>query len=50
MQQLRLDLDASTVKSLSDFDFGVWATPEGIAYVNGKQPLFPRDDSFTHGL
>ncbi|KAI0316101.1 ARM repeat-containing protein [Amylostereum chailletii] len=33
MDQLRSDLD-SEVKTLTELDFGIWTTPEGIAFVD----------------
>lgn len=43
MNQLELDLDPSLLNSLTDFDYGVWQTPEGTPFVDGKAIL-----SFYH--
>ncbi|KXN82440.1 Translational activator gcn1 [Leucoagaricus sp. SymC.cos] len=34
MDQLKADLDPSNLNSLTDFDYGVWQTPEGTAFVD----------------
>ncbi|KAF5354845.1 hypothetical protein D9756_005584 [Leucocoprinus leucothites] len=34
MEQLKADLDPSTLDSLTDFDYGVWQTPEGTTFVD----------------
>ncbi|KAG1734519.1 armadillo-type protein [Suillus lakei] len=34
MEQLRADIDSSTINALSEADFGIWETPEGITYVD----------------
>jgi hypothetical protein len=35
VDQLRVDLDPNVVNALSETDFGVWSTPEGVPYVDG---------------
>ena len=35
MKQLQDDLDPANLNTLSDFDLGVWATPEGTTFVDG---------------
>ncbi|EPQ55338.1 ARM repeat-containing protein [Gloeophyllum trabeum ATCC 11539] len=34
MDQLRLDISASDINSLTDTDLGIWATPEGATYID----------------
>ncbi|KAF9012742.1 armadillo-type protein [Cyathus striatus] len=34
LEQLRLDLNVETLKSLTELDLAVWMTPEGTAYVD----------------
>ncbi|ESK85788.1 translational activator [Moniliophthora roreri MCA 2997] len=34
MDQLREDISPSNINSLAEFDFAVWATPEGTTYVD----------------
>ncbi|EEB98078.1 hypothetical protein MPER_02478 [Moniliophthora perniciosa FA553] len=34
MDQLREDISPSNINSLTEFDFAVWATPEGTTYVD----------------
>ncbi|KAG6844943.1 hypothetical protein H0H87_002276 [Tephrocybe sp. NHM501043] len=34
MAQLRADINPAAVNALTDFDFGVWLTPEGTTYVD----------------
>ncbi|KAF5363220.1 hypothetical protein D9758_008404 [Tetrapyrgos nigripes] len=34
MDQLRTDINADIINSLTEFDFGVWSTPEGTTYVD----------------
>ncbi|KAG1832884.1 armadillo-type protein [Suillus subalutaceus] len=34
MEQLRADTDPSTIKALSEAEFGIWQTPEGMTYVD----------------
>jgi hypothetical protein len=36
VDQIRLDLEPSLLNSLTDFDYGVWQTPEGTAFVDGE--------------
>jgi hypothetical protein len=35
VKQLQDDLDPANLNTLSDFDLGVWATPEGTTFVDG---------------
>lgn len=35
VKQLQDDLDPASLNALSDFDLGVWATPEGTTFVDG---------------
>ena len=35
VKQLQGDLDPARLNALSDFDLGVWATPEGTTFVDG---------------
>ena len=35
VKQLQDDLDPTSLNALSDFDLGVWATPEGTTFVDG---------------
>ena len=35
MEQLRGDVDASSINALTDMDIDIWATPEGTAFVDG---------------
>jgi len=35
VKQLQADLDPASLNALSDFDLGVWATPEGTTFVDG---------------
>jgi hypothetical protein len=37
MEQLRTDIDPSTINALSEAEFGIWETPEGMTYVDGEQ-------------
>ncbi|KAF9496394.1 ARM repeat-containing protein [Pleurotus eryngii] len=34
VDQLKVDLDPSTVNGLTDMDLGVWSTPEGVPFVD----------------
>ncbi|KIK38679.1 hypothetical protein CY34DRAFT_809070, partial [Suillus luteus UH-Slu-Lm8-n1] len=34
MEQLRTDIDPSTINALSEAEFGIWETPEGTTYVD----------------
>ncbi|KAG1774599.1 armadillo-type protein [Suillus placidus] len=34
MEQLRADIDPSTINALSEAEFGIWETPEGMTYVD----------------
>ncbi|KZT22524.1 ARM repeat-containing protein [Neolentinus lepideus HHB14362 ss-1] len=34
VDQLRLDISATDINSLSDTDLAIWATPEGVTYVD----------------
>lgn len=36
MDQLKADLDPASLHSLTDFDYGVWETPEGTTFVDGS--------------
>lgn len=36
VEQLHADINADEINSLTDQDLGIWATPEGTAYVDGK--------------
>jgi len=36
MDQLEADLNPITLNSLTDFDYGVWQTPEGTTFVDGQ--------------
>lgn len=36
VNQLRKDIDANVINGLSDDDLGIWLTPEGTTYVDGK--------------
>ena len=35
MEQLNVDIKAEVLNCISDFDLGVWATPEGTTFVDG---------------
>jgi len=35
MEQLLADINPADINSLSAMDLGVWATPEGMTYVDG---------------
>ena len=35
VKQLQADLNPASLNALSDFDLGVWATPEGTTFVDG---------------
>ena len=35
VKQLQDDLDPASLNALSDFELGVWATPEGTTFVDG---------------
>ena len=35
VKQLQDDLNPASLNTLSDFDLGVWATPEGTTFVDG---------------
>jgi hypothetical protein len=36
MDQLRTDIDPLTINALTDAEFGIWETPEGMTYVDGE--------------
>ena len=36
VEQLRMDINPSIINAISDDDFGIWATPEGVTYVDGN--------------
>jgi hypothetical protein len=38
MEQLNADLSPADLRSLTDFDYGVWQTPEGTTFVDGQEP------------
>jgi hypothetical protein len=42
VEQLRADVNPDLINSLSDSDLGIWSTPEGTTFVNGRIviPLF----------
>jgi len=35
MRQLRADIDSSTINALTETEFGIWETPEGMTYIDG---------------
>lgn len=39
VDQIALDLESSLLNSLTDFDYGVWQTPECEAFVDGRTQL-----------
>jgi hypothetical protein len=41
VKQLQDDLDPASLNALSDFDLGVWATPEGTTFVDGYFFVLP---------
>lgn len=36
VEQLRRDINAQELDSLTEEDLAIWATPEGTAYVDGE--------------
>lgn len=46
VEQLRRDIDAQALGSLTDEDLAIWATPEGTTYVDGEHHL----DLIIHGF
>jgi hypothetical protein len=36
VKQLRADVNPDLINDLSDSDLGIWSTPEGTTYVNGR--------------
>lgn len=36
VKQLREDINPDLLNALSDSDIGIWSTPEGTTYVNGR--------------
>ena len=44
MEQLQVDLNPANLNALSDFDLGVWATPEGTTFVDGQLFFFSSSD------
>jgi len=36
VEQLRTDINSSAINALSEAEFGIWETPEGTTYVDGK--------------
>jgi len=36
VEQLRADINPSLVNALTESDFGIWATPEGSTFIDGK--------------
>jgi hypothetical protein len=35
-EQLRADINPSTINALSEAEFGIWEMSEGMAYVDGE--------------
>jgi hypothetical protein len=36
VKQLRADINPDLINTLSDSELGIWSTPEGMTYVNGR--------------
>ena len=42
MEQLIVDINSEVLNGISDFDLGVWGTPEGTTFVDGQCPALTR--------
>lgn len=38
--QLRADINPDLINSLTETDFGIWATPEDTTFVNGMMSFY----------
>lgn len=36
MEQLQADINPSVVNALTETDIGIWLTPEGTTFIDGK--------------
>ncbi|KAG6371752.1 WD40-repeat-containing domain protein [Boletus reticuloceps] len=48
MDQLRVDIDAKALGALTEEDLGIWETPEGTTYVDGKVKAPPMSTLRSH--
>lgn len=49
LEQLRQDINLDVLSSLTEDEFGIWATPEGTAFVDGSSSFINLElQSLTH--
>ncbi|KAF5368138.1 hypothetical protein D9615_010210 [Tricholomella constricta] len=56
MEQLQVDMNPSLINSLTETDFGIWLTPNGMTYIDGTHThstslslIPPRGLTISHG-